>query len=82
MTAIVGKGISIWDTHVHTSGRVYMNATGDIADDSYHKYMEDVKILKNLGVSRTFVFNSSDIFCLQNVVPNLRTLHMKMFSVS
>lgn len=51
LTLLPGKGLSIWDTHVHTSGRVYMNATGDVADDSYHKYIADVEILKNLGVS-------------------------------
>ena len=28
-----------------------MNATGDVADDSYHKYMDDVEIISNLGVS-------------------------------
>nr|ATP16791.1 multidomain GH1 [Lyrodus pedicellatus] len=40
-----GKGESIWDTHAHTPGNIYMNATGDVADDSYHKYMEDIKAL-------------------------------------
>jgi len=42
--------MSIWDTHSH-SGHVYMNATGDEADDSYHNYMDDVQILSDLGVS-------------------------------
>ena len=46
-----GKGVSIWDTHVHEGGHVFMNATGDVADDSYHKYMDDVEIISNLGVS-------------------------------
>ncbi|XP_050306292.1 lactase/phlorizin hydrolase-like [Anthonomus grandis grandis] len=45
-----GRGPSIWDTFVHTPGHVKNNATGDIACDSYHKYKEDVAILKDLGV--------------------------------
>lgn len=28
------------------------NATGDIACDSYHRYKEDVQLLKNLGVKK------------------------------
>jgi len=26
-------------------------SSGDVADDSYHLYMEDVKLLKDMGVS-------------------------------
>ncbi|XP_064613344.1 lactase/phlorizin hydrolase-like [Liolophura sinensis] len=45
-----GKGPSIWDTFSH-NGRIYNHQTGDVACDSYHKYREDVKMLKELGVS-------------------------------
>ncbi|KAL1514216.1 hypothetical protein ABEB36_003507 [Hypothenemus hampei] len=45
-----GRGVSIWDTFVHTPGHVKNNATGDVASDSYHKYKEDVAILADLGV--------------------------------
>ncbi|XP_071833513.1 cytosolic beta-glucosidase-like [Apostichopus japonicus] len=44
------KGLSIWDTFSH-NGRIYNNQNGDVACDSYHKYEEDVALLKNLGVS-------------------------------
>ncbi|KAF6215547.1 hypothetical protein GE061_010303 [Apolygus lucorum] len=46
-----GKGMSIWDniTHVHPDFiRTYQN--GDVADDSYHLYKEDVKALKAVGM--------------------------------
>ncbi|XP_046546595.1 lactase-phlorizin hydrolase-like [Haliotis rubra] len=46
-----GKGESIWDRLVHAPGNVFNNDTGDIACDSYNKYREDVKILKNLHVT-------------------------------
>jgi beta-glucosidase len=45
-----GKGPSIWDTFSHTPGKVYHGETGDIACDSYHRYPEDIELLKRLGV--------------------------------
>ena len=46
-----GRGPSIWDTFSHTPGKTFNGDTGDVADDSYHLYKDDVKLLKNLGVS-------------------------------
>nr|XP_022342919.1 uncharacterized protein LOC111136393 isoform X1 [Crassostrea virginica] len=46
-----GRGPSVWDTWVHEFKHVEKNATGDVACDSYHRYKEDVRLLKNLGVS-------------------------------
>ncbi|XP_056630382.1 lactase/phlorizin hydrolase-like [Diorhabda sublineata] len=49
---IDGKGENNWDKVTHsTPSPVRENATGDIACDSYHKYREDVDILKTLGVN-------------------------------
>jgi beta-glucosidase len=45
-----GRGESIWDTFSHTPGKVVENATGDVADDHYHRYKEDVQLMKALGV--------------------------------
>jgi beta-glucosidase len=45
-----GRGPSIWDTFSHTPGKTYNGDTGDVADNSYHLYKEDVRLLKNLGV--------------------------------
>ena len=47
----VGKGKSIWDTFAQAPGNIYNNDTGNIACDSYHKYKEDVQLIKNLGVN-------------------------------
>ncbi len=46
-----GKGLSIWDTYAHTSGKIKNNDTGDVANDHYHRYKEDVALMKNLGVN-------------------------------
>ncbi|GAB3449417.1 GH1 family beta-glucosidase [Streptomonospora sediminis] len=45
-----GRGPSIWDTYSHTPGKVDRGETGDIACDHYHRYREDVALLKELGV--------------------------------
>jgi beta-glucosidase len=45
-----GRKPSIWDTFSHTPGKTFEGQTGDVADDSYHLYKEDVQLLKNLGV--------------------------------
>ncbi|XP_040379609.1 beta-glucosidase 16-like isoform X2 [Oryza brachyantha] len=46
------KGLSIWDVFTHAqAGRISDGRNGDVADDHYHRYMEDVDILHNLGVN-------------------------------
>jgi len=41
----------VWDNYVRQPGKVADGTNGNIACDSYHKYKQDVKILKDLGVS-------------------------------
>jgi beta-glucosidase len=45
-----GKGESIWDRFAHTPGRITNNDTGDTACDSYHRYAEDVSLLRELNL--------------------------------
>ncbi|SET24456.1 beta-glucosidase [Oceanobacillus limi] len=44
-----GRGQSIWDTFAKTPGKVVNGDNGDIACDSYHRYKEDVQLIKDLG---------------------------------
>ena len=44
-----GKGESIWDRFAHTVGKIRGGATGDVACDQYHRYPEDIAILKQLN---------------------------------
>lgn len=46
-----GKGASIWDTYAHTRGKVKNNATGDVANDHYHRYREDVALMRSLSAN-------------------------------
>jgi beta-glucosidase len=45
-----GKGLSIWDTYAHKPGNIKNNDTGDVANDHYHRYKEDVALMKDIGV--------------------------------
>src|SRR5580700_5516997 len=44
-----GRKPSVWDTFSHTPGKTFQGDTGDVADDSYHLYKEDIQLLKNMG---------------------------------
>jgi beta-glucosidase len=44
-----GKGKSIWDTYSHSPGKIQDGSTGDVANDHYHRYKGDVKLMKELG---------------------------------
>lgn len=46
-----GRGESIWDRFVHTPGKVEDGSTGDVACDHYHRWPEDVAIMRSLGIS-------------------------------
>ncbi|KAG5884738.1 hypothetical protein JTB14_037767 [Gonioctena quinquepunctata] len=45
-----GKGISIWDYLTHNTSILPDGSNGDVACDTYHKYKEDVQLLKEIGV--------------------------------
>ncbi|BDI21491.1 GH1 family beta-glucosidase [Herbiconiux sp. L3-i23] len=45
-----GRGPSIWDTYSHTPGKVWNGDTGDVADDHYHRFEQDLDIMKDLGL--------------------------------
>jgi beta-glucosidase len=51
-----GRGPSIWDTFSHTAGKTNNGDTGDVADDHYHRYKEDVQLMKALGL-KTYRFS-------------------------
>lgn len=46
-----GKGRSIWDTFCDTPGKVARGESGKFANDHYHRWREDVAIMKELGVN-------------------------------
>jgi beta-glucosidase len=46
-----GRGRSIWDSYSHTPGKIRRDAHGDRASDHFHRYKEDVALMKALGTT-------------------------------
>ncbi|XP_050209244.1 beta-glucosidase 17-like [Mercurialis annua] len=54
-----GRGPSIWDTYVKAyPEKISDHSTGDEADDFYHLYKEDIKLMKEIGLD-SFRFSIS-----------------------
>jgi beta-glucosidase len=53
-----GRGASIWDTYSHTPGKIEGGGTGDVACDHYHRFKEDVALIKALG-AKSYRFSVS-----------------------
>ncbi len=45
-----GKTDSIWDVFAHTPGRILDGADGDVSCDHYHRYREDIALVRELGL--------------------------------
>ncbi|MBC7997787.1 MAG: beta-glucosidase [Leptolyngbya sp.] len=45
-----GRGESIWDRFSHTEGKTLNGDTGDIACDHYHRFADDVALMKDMGL--------------------------------
>ena len=45
-----GRKPSVWDTFSRTPGRTRDGQTGDVADDHYHRFEDDVKLMADLGI--------------------------------
>ena len=70
-----GRKPTIWDTFSHTPGRTVDGATGDVADDHYHRYKEDIQLMKKLGVkSYRFSIAWSRVFPDGTGTPNPKGL--------
>ncbi|CAM8876621.1 unnamed protein product [Rhodiola kirilowii] len=45
-----GRGMTIWDTFARKFGKVSDFSNGDIAVDQYHRYPEDIQLMKDMGM--------------------------------
>ena len=45
-----GKGLNIWDDFSHVPGNVRHNETGDRACDHYHRFKDDIALMKQIGL--------------------------------
>jgi beta-glucosidase len=49
-TGVDGRGASIWDEYCKGPGRIANGDTGDVACDHYHRYAEDIALMRQLGI--------------------------------
>ncbi|XVE85758.1 hypothetical protein DITRI_Ditri17bG0116800 [Diplodiscus trichospermus] len=45
-----GRGPTIWDTFSHSTGIIFDGSNADVAVDQYHRYFEDVQLMKDMGM--------------------------------
>ena len=45
-----GGGRCIWDEFSHTPGNVHNGDTGDVACDHYHRWPQDIELMKQIGI--------------------------------
>jgi beta-glucosidase len=70
-----GKGPSIWDAYAHTPGNIRDGSTGDVANDHYHCYKEDVALMKSIGANAyRFSISWPRIFPQGTGTPNAKGL--------
>ncbi|HWC79921.1 MAG TPA: GH1 family beta-glucosidase [Pseudonocardiaceae bacterium] len=46
-----GRGQSVWDTFCATPGKIADGSTGDVACDHYHRYPQDIALMRELGIA-------------------------------
>jgi len=45
-----GRGLSVWDMMCRTPGKIANNDTGAVGCDHYHRWQEDVGLMRNIGL--------------------------------
>lgn len=45
-----GRGPSIWDVFARRSGAIRDGTSGAVADDHYHRYLDDVDLMRDIGL--------------------------------
>jgi beta-glucosidase len=48
--AVDGKGPSTWDVFCRKPGAIWQNQNADVACDHYHRYREDVALMRRIGL--------------------------------
>lgn len=43
--------MSNWDVFSHIPGKIKNNDTGDVADDHYHRFLEDIELMHSMGMN-------------------------------
>jgi len=45
-----GRGASVWDSYCRRPGAIFQGQSGDVACDHYHRWQEDVELMREIGL--------------------------------
>ena len=45
-----GRGLSVWDMFCRKDGAIFSGQDGDVACDHYHRWREDIQLMKEMGL--------------------------------
>ena len=63
-----GKGLNIFDTFCSIPGRILNNDTGNTACDHYHRWKEDIALMKRIGIKAyRFSLNWQELYLTEPV---------------
>ena len=74
-----GKGLNIWDVHSKIPGRVRYSEDAKVACDHYHRYKEDIKLFKEMGL-KYYRFSISWARVIPNGVGEVNEKGLKFYS--
>lgn len=74
-----GKGVNVWDVFCHEYEHVLENHTGDVACDHYHRYKDDIKLMKELGI-KAYRFSISWSRLIPNGIGELNQKGVEFYS--
>ena len=64
----------IWDTFTHTPGKIRNDDNGDVSDDHYHRYRDDVRSMKALAAASQTPSGGIDAALRKRGYPSVETL--------
>ncbi|WP_298502749.1 GH1 family beta-glucosidase [uncultured Maribacter sp.] len=73
------KGKSIWDAFSLKKGNIYQNQNGNISCDFYHRYKEDILLMKSMGI-QNFRFSISWTRILPNGVGKINEKGIQFYN--
>lgn len=63
-----GKGLNIFDTFCSIPGRILNNDTGNTACDHYHRWKEDIALMKRIGIKAyRFLLTGQELYLTEPV---------------
>lgn len=74
-----GKGLNIWDAYCQENNKIAHGENGNISCDHYHRFREDVKIMRKIGI-KYYRFSLSWTRILPDGIGKVNTKGLQFYS--